>query len=546
MRTTENSSNKKSNDGDMRLSSFTLVQQLSLEYWDDDYHDALIEYDIEAIGRTIYDRLSKNEVPVESLYIVLHDKDVDERTGKPSADHIHALITLKNRARRLRNYLADTIGLFNEKKLQPFGTGGYSHDNELAYLIHAKTPSKYLYKSDKVFTIHGKDYLLIYSEKHNSWDRIWRKRKRKRELDKERARGEIVVSPDVIEDGEYHDVTVVPHSQVDYTKVPDEEVIQLILQGILNDEDFRTNYTLLAKAVKNPKLYKRAFGDIEESLEFLYGERPAFREYHKLFQDESLPFYQLVVSGRSRTGKTKFADNLVKEFSNVSRELTGLGWNSFNCCNEGDVFDGYNGEESTVIDDIRGNFMSASQFYSLGNNRKDQMKSRYGNVIYKSRINIVTTNLTDKLLYESIDDVAKSERGTMGRISYFLKIEKELEELKEINLRDLGTIDFVQLFTYDKDLASVLVESNKDSYELDFDFLDEVSIPGLKLFCCSEMLSFEKLLIIMSNLVKKQIMIPVIENPKNVPLLNEVRRQLQLDDNRKLPEPNQLDPIEEM
>lgn len=544
MRTTENSSNKKPNDGDMRLSSFTLVQQLSLEYWDDDYHDALIEYDIEAIGKIMYDRLSKDGVPVESLYIVLHDKDVDERTGKPSADHIHTLITLENRARRLRSYLASTIGSFNEKKLQPFGTGGYSHDNELAYLIHAKTPEKYLYKSDKVFTICGKDYLLIYSEKHNSWDRIWRKRKRKRELDKERARSEIVVSPDVIEDGEYHDVTVVPHSQVDYTKVTDEEVLQLILQGIITDEDFRTNYTLLAKALKNPKLYRRAFGDIEESLDFLYDERPAFRKYHELFQDENLPFYQLVVSGYSRTGKTKFADNLVKEFSNVSKELTGLGWNSFNCCNKGDVFDGYSGEESTVIDDVRGNFMSASQFYSLGNNRKDQMDSRYDNVIYRSRVNIITTNLTDKLLYDSIDDVAKSERGTMGRISYFLKVEKEPEELKEINLRDLGTIDFVKLFTYDKDLANILIESNRDSYELDFDFLDEVSIPGLKLFCCSEMLSFEKLLIIMSNLVKKQIMIPVIENPKNAPLLNEVRRQLKLDDNRKLPEPNQLDPIE--
>ena len=422
MRTSKDSSNRKSNDGDMRLSSFTLVQQLSLEYWDD-YHDALIEYDIEAIGKIMYDKLLRSEVPVDSLYIILHNKDVDERTGKPSADHIHTLITLENRARRLRSYLASTIGLFNEKKLQPFGTGGYSHDNELAYLIHAKTPEKYLYKSDKVFTVCGKDYLLIYSERHNSWDRIWRKRKR--ELDRERARSEIVVSPDVIEDGEYHDVTVVPHNQVDYTKVTDEEVLQLILQGIITDEDFRTNYTLLAKALKNPKLYRRAFGDIEESLDFLYDGRPAFRKYHELFQDENLPFYQLVVSGYSRTGKTKFADNLVKEFSNVSKELTGLGWNSFNCCNKGDVFDGYSGEESTVIDDVRGNFMSASQFYSLGNNRKDQMDSRYDNVIYRSRVNIITTNLTDNLLYDSIDDVAKSERGTMGRLSYFLKVEKE-------------------------------------------------------------------------------------------------------------------------
>ena len=344
-----NNTNKK----EAILTSVLLTQQFSNGFWNDDWNKELLESaDIEKILEEIVRRVSE-VATVSEAYAIKHDKDtsvvfnneLQETTTKLAKSHIHALLKFDKGKGATLSTLAEKIGLA-EQHLEKAKSGRYGYDNLLAYLIHAKDKDKYQYSPDEVFTLVGKKYLEVYHERQESW----LKGKAKKEVQKS------------------------------------FEDIDFLIDNILN-ENITKNDILLDKKYHTPyTVHKTRINDAIKTVGEIKGARTKDELENGEFKKTILFIY-----GNSGLGKSRFAKELAKDIIQLAK-LNNKKWQSITTAGT-NMFDEVNGEEILLLDDVRGDSLTASDWLKvLDPYNISPVSARYQNKIGAAKVIIITSS----------------------------------------------------------------------------------------------------------------------------------------------------------
>ena len=333
------------------LTSITITQYFETKYRKNGWDDELIKSEnIEKILEEIVRRVSEIAT-VSEAYAIKHDKDTSigfdsvTRTTTTSLKkpHIHALLKFEKGATLTE--LAVKIGL-EPQYLEKAKSGRYGYDNLLAYLIHAKDKDKYQYTPDEVFTLKGKDYLEVYHERHLSW----LKGKAKKEVKQT-----------------YKDIDL---------------LIDNILNGTITKKEMLLNKDFhMLYAVHKTKINDtfRTIGEIKGTM-----------TQHEL-ENKKFKKTILFIHGASGLGKSTFGKEIAKSLIQLAK-LNDQNWQSVLTAGT-NMFDEVNGEEILLLDDVRGDSLTASDWlkvldpYSIS-----PVSARYQNKTAASKVIIITSS----------------------------------------------------------------------------------------------------------------------------------------------------------
>jgi len=333
------------------LTSVAITQYFDTTYWKNGWNEELIKSEnIEKILEEIVRRVSEVATVTEA-YAIKHDKDTSlafdsvTRTtiSKLKEPHIHALLKFSKGA--TLTDLAVKIGL-EPQYLEKAKSGRYGYDNLLAYLIHAKDKDKYQYSPDEVITLTGKNYLEVYHERHVSW----LKGKAKKEVKQT-----------------YKDIDLL------IDNILNENITK---QEILLNKKYHTLYTVHRVRINDAI---RTVGEIKSA-------KVKYELEHKEFKKTVIFIY-----GKSGLGKSTFAKELTKDIVQLAK-LNGQKWQSVLTAGT-NMFDEVNGEEILLLDDVRGDSLTASDWlkvldpYSIS-----PVSARYQNKTAASKVIIITSS----------------------------------------------------------------------------------------------------------------------------------------------------------
>ena len=333
------------------LTSITITQYFDPKYWNNGWDEELIKSEnVEKILKEIVRRASE-VATVSEAYAIKHDKDTsvgfdsvtNSTTSKLKEPHIHALLKFSKGA--TLTDLAVKIGL-EPQYLEKAKSGRYGYDNLLAYLIHAKDKDKYQYSPDEVFTLIGNNYLEVYHERKESW----LKGKAKKEV------------------------------QQSY------EDIDLLINNILN-ENITKQEILLNK--KYHTLYTVHRVRINDAIRTV-GEIKGARTKDELENGEFKKTI-LFIHGASGIGKSTFAKEIAKSLIQLAK-LNDQNWQSVLTAGT-NMFDEVNGEEILLLDDVRGDSLTASDWLKvLDPYNISPISARYQNKIGAAKVIIITSS----------------------------------------------------------------------------------------------------------------------------------------------------------
>lgn len=333
------------------LTSVAITQYFETKYWKNGWDEELIKSEnIEKILEEIVRRVSEIAT-VSEAYAIKHDKDTSigfdsvtrTTTTKLKKPHMHALLKFEKGA--TLTDLAVQIGLKPEY-LEKAKSGRYGYDNLLAYLIHAKDKDKYQYSPDEVFTLIGKNYLEVYHERKESW----LKGKAKKEVQKS------------------------------------FEDIDFLIDNILN-ENITKNDILLDKKYHTPYIiHKTRINDAFKTVGEIKGARTKDELENGEFKKTILFIY-----GNSGLGKSRFAKELAKDIIQMAK-LNNKKWQSITTAGT-NMFDEVNGEEILLLDDVRGDSLTASDWLKvLDPYNISPVSARYQNKIGAAKVIIITSS----------------------------------------------------------------------------------------------------------------------------------------------------------
>lgn len=333
------------------LTSISITQYFDTTYWKNGWDEELIKSEnVDKILEEIVRRASEVAIVSES-YAIKHDKDTsvgfdsvtNSTTSELKEPHIHALLKFSKGA--TLTDLAEKIGLA-EQYLEKAKSGRYGYDNLLAYLIHAKDKDKYQYSPDEVFTLIGKNYLEIYHQRKESW----LKGKAKKEVQKS------------------------------------FEDIDFLIDNILN-ENITKNDILLDKKYHTPYIvHKTRINDAFKTVGEIKGARTKDELENGEFKKTILFIY-----GNSGLGKSRFAKELAKDIIQMAK-LNNKKWQSITTAGT-NMFDEVNGEEILLLDDVRGDSLTASDWLKvLDPYNISPVSARYQNKIGAAKVIIITSS----------------------------------------------------------------------------------------------------------------------------------------------------------
>ena len=333
------------------LTSVAITQYFDTTYWKNGWDEELIKSEnVEKILEEIVRRASEVAI-VSEAYAIKHDKDTsvgfdsvtNSTTSELKEPHIHALLKFSKGA--TLTDLAVKIGL-EPQYLEKAKSGRYGYDNLLAYLIHAKDKDKYQYSPDEVFTLIGNNYLEVYHERKESW----LKGKAKKEV------------------------------QQSY------EDIDLLINNILN-ENITKQEILLNK--KYHTLYTVHRVRINDAIRTV-GEIKGARTKDELENGEFKKTI-LFIHGASGIGKSTFAKEIAKSLIQLAK-LNDQNWQSVLTAGT-NMFDEVNGEEILLLDDVRGDSLTASDWLKvLDPYNISPISARYQNKIGAAKVIIITSS----------------------------------------------------------------------------------------------------------------------------------------------------------
>ena len=179
-----------------------------------------------------------------------------------------------------------------------------------------------------------------------------------------------------------------------------EEIIQAIENGDIREYNITDKIT----AVEYDK-YKR---NIENA--FTYRQKKLLKEKNRMMEC-------VFITGASGSGKTTYAKRLCEK----------KGFEYFVSGSSNDPFDGYQGEDAIILDDLRGSVFTFADLLKITDNHTNtQVKSRYRNKLMECKLLIITSvmdidNFYSTVFESSDEPLIQFER----RMQTYVKMDKE-------------------------------------------------------------------------------------------------------------------------
>ena len=335
-----------------KLSCIMIVQRLEPEYWhgwDEDLINSAKNGVLTPLLEEVVNRVSEIAT-VSDAYAINHDKDVNEIYDletkeiktKPESPHVHILLKF-TKGSTLTN-LALQLGI-EPQYIEKAKAGRYSIDNYLAYLCHFKSSEKFQYDPKEVITLQGKDYLEIIKERY----KVWQQGRVKKDISKSNA------SLDEI-----------------YLQILNQQISK---QEILSDPTLQILYAL------NKTKINEAFMTLGEFKSNATKQALENGEFKKTI---------IFITGKSGLGKSRFAKTFVKELISLAN-INNYRWSEVVTAGT-NIFDEVNGEEILLLDDVRGESLTASDWLKLLDPYNiSPISARYQNRMGSARVIIITS-----------------------------------------------------------------------------------------------------------------------------------------------------------
>ena len=335
-----------------KLSCIMIAQQLEPKYWhgwDEDLINSVKNGELTPLLEEVVNRVSEIAM-VSDAYAIIHDKDVNEiydletHTIKTEPENVHVHILLKFSKGATLISLALQLGI-ESQYIEKAKSGRYAFDNFLAYLIHAKDSEIFQYDPNEVTTLHGKNYLDVVTERYKSWK-------------KGRAKKDISKSNTSLDDI--------------YLQILNQQISK---QEILSDPKLQIIYALNKTKINEAFM---TLGEIKSNATKLALENGEFKK--------SIIF----ITGKSGLGKSRFAKTFVKELISLAN-INNYCWSDVVTAGT-NIFDEINGEEILLLDDVRGDSLTASDWLKLLDPYNiSPISARYHNRMGSARVIIITS-----------------------------------------------------------------------------------------------------------------------------------------------------------
>ena len=368
----------------VRNSRFLFEQQLKPIYWDWDIkHKKLLDNYSEnkaEIFKEIFRRirtLFSPEEPIE-IALIIHDKDVSSK-GNFVEPHIHGYLDFPKQIDLKKVALA--IGLEPQRIETPKSRGGRNNTkkNNLAYLIHAKDSDKYQYDIEEVETFDTFNYREFIDNHKEEFERRAATVKREK----------LEESLDLV-------LSKVQRGELTYDEI------------MRND-----NYAILY--ANNQQKFRDAFN--------FHAERECYLRLASLKSSE----YDLTViyiHGISGAGKSTLANKIIEM---VQFNLNKYGFRG-DCysASSSNPFDNYLGEEILLLDDLRSNSLSASDWLKLLDPiNSARMSARYSNKLVVPRLIIITAYMSPIDFFDGIK--TEDTNQYLRRIQFTIEMSRNEE-----------------------------------------------------------------------------------------------------------------------
>ena len=352
------------------LTAIMLVQQLEPKFWHT-WEDTspILEAkngNCKPLLEVIVKRLADNDIEVVECYAIIHGKDKrivwsQEKMKNIVEDkelHIHILMKFKKGASLTK--LAVTIGV-EPQYLEKLKSGRYGYDNSLAYLIHSKDENKHQYSPEEVFTLLGEDYKSIYSRRIDTW-----------------LKGKA-------------------------TKIAKETILSIdwLVSEILVGNITKNNILLSDEYYIIYAQHKRR---INEALDTYY-EKKALNTILSL-ENKEFKKTIIFIQGQSGIGKTRFAKSIIETIIKLSVFYTSKPWEPCITAST-NAFDEYATQEILLLDDIRENSFSVSDWLKLLDPYSiSPISARYHNKQAIAKLIIITSTHSPEDFFRSVKETS--------------------------------------------------------------------------------------------------------------------------------------------
>ena len=368
----------------VRNSRFLFEQQLKSNFWDWDIkHKKLLDNYSEnraEIYKEIFRRVRTLFLPEEPIEIalIIHDKDVSSN-GNLVEPHIHGYLDFPKQIDLKKVALA--IGLEPQRIETPKSKGGRNNTkkNNLAYLIHAKDCDKYQYDIDEVETFETFDYREFIDNHKEEFER------RAATVKREKLEESLDLVLSKVQRGE------------------------LTYDEIMRDDNYAFLYA------NNQQKFREAFN--------FHAERECYLRLASLKNGE----YDLTViyiHGISGAGKSTLANKIIEM---VQFNLNKYGFRG-DCysASSSNPFDNYLGEEILLLDDLRSNSLSASDWLKLLDPiNSARMSARYSNKLVVPRLIIITAYMSPLVFFDGIK--TEDTNQYLRRIQFTIEMSRNEE-----------------------------------------------------------------------------------------------------------------------
>ena len=362
--------NKKSKR--IQSKKFIFMQYLNSKYWHWEHDKITLFDDWQTNKKEIFEQIFnsvKDMQGFEEIALIVHDKDT-RGNGTLKLPHIHGYISFTGKFDLDR--IARRLGI--EPQYVEIAKGNrYAEINNKSYLVHAKNLDKFQYLSEEVETFETFDF-VAYIEEHRE------------ELQKRAATTKRELSDE----------------SLDY-------IIQKVQRGDLFKRDIMIDDDLAF-------LYANNMSRFKEALDF-YGERIAWLRLEDLRQLK-YKMTVLYIQGTPGVGKTTLANEIALKIK-TQGHLRGVKSDIYSASSR-NPFDDYYGQDIVILDDLRPDSLSASDWLKVFDPLNSaNMSARYKNKLVVPRVIVVANYQSPLKFFSEIkgEDVNQFVRRVNSMIS---------------------------------------------------------------------------------------------------------------------------------
>lgn len=340
-----------------------------------DPHEAIIP-----LCDFLVEQIETFNIAVEAAYFALHDKDepteknnVNPATGY-GMPHLHYHIEASE-AKTPADW-SKMLGI-RTNFIEPVHKGGTTaqrRSNSISYLIHIKYPEKYQYEPRIVYTARGTDYMTIYRDSKEAWER----------------------GKDVIQ----------------YEKAASRDNYTAAVMKIVNGEMTAND---LLDTLEGRLLLHKYHSGIQEAEEIYKKSRA--NEVMCEIDSNQFTKTSLFIRGETGSGKSWFAKLIAKALCSRTGQLFQHPWSYYLAQASSDYLDEYAMQETIIFNDIEADTVGHEKWkHILEPHEINAVHSRYNNVAAASRVNLIT-NTQDiyeywyyqrkRSMHESIDQLLR-------------------------------------------------------------------------------------------------------------------------------------------